>query len=124
MKELAQALQAAIERERKAMPPVRQYQETLIAAARAFMEPRTFAVGDLVAVKSEALNVYRYPRTGYPAVVVSLYPDGAKATPRREEFNCFNDPAWKDLEIGFLDADGDFLTALVDSRRFRHWDED
>lgn len=124
MSDLAEMLgQAAARRqaqERKSKPPsvtVEARAMDLQERLRMFNEERSFEVGQLITQIPE-LSVYHWPEIGYPAIVMEVLDEPVASSP--------DDGNMKrvfDIAIGVIHDDGEFLCYLVDSRRFKAWDQ-
>jgi hypothetical protein len=94
------------------------YASRLKAAAERLLEqPLDFNTGDLVTWKAGLRNRY-YPANDAPAVVVGTAP-GRVSDERNPGSVLFDEPL--DLQLGIIDADGDFIAFYYDRRRFTHW---
>ena len=80
-----------------------------------FLEREEFEVGDFVTLK-DFCSLYKNPPPGCVAVVVALHP-GATDESQPSGTPFYRAPL--DVEIGFLDSDGDFQTSRMDGRRLR-----
>jgi len=80
-------------------------------------EPVDFKPGDLVMWKQGLRNRY-FPAEGAPAIVVGLAP-GAVSEVRDPGSAQYREPL--DIQLGILDADGDFIAFYYDRRRFILW---
>jgi hypothetical protein len=94
------------------------YADRLQAAAQRLLDQSVnFKVGDLVTWKPALRNRY-FPAEGAPAVVVGTTP--ARISAESDPVSpLFNEPL--DLQLGVIDADGEFFVYYYDRRRFTHW---
>ncbi len=80
-----------------------------------FMRKHAFRPGQLVSWKAELKN-RKFPAYGECGVVVSILPEPVMDGGNDSGSPYFREPL--DIVIGFVDAEGDFITYHFDSRRF------
>ena len=83
-----------------------------------FLKPNSFQPGDLVVWKGRMRNRTR-PRYNQPAIVIEVLDAPLYDEDESSGSQYYREPL--DLRLGFIDRDGDFVTLLVDQRRFTHY---
>lgn len=121
--EFVEALMSAARRERQqaekayeAYVRTAEYENHLRSAFAAYSDEQKFSPGDLVQWK-EYLRDKRYPHVGAPAIVISYLDEPQETAP---DGTLLGDP--RDIRLGFLDGDQEFVVSLFSSRRFTAWD--
>lgn len=92
----------------------------VMAAYEVFTKQNEFKIGQLVTWKDRMQNRTK-PDYGQPAIIVEIFSKPKVDTTKSAGSPYFDEPL--DLRLGFIDDDGDFMTLLFDSRRFRPYIE-